>query len=268
MSGSFRRGSRDDSIQDRVGGAGGVNGFDGFDFRQDVGPLRDTTTILVVDDDQGIRDLLENVLDLSGYLVIRAADAREAVKAASRSHIDLALIDIGLPDIDGLDLMPMLRRQDPTTTMILLTARNDIESKVAAFRGGADDYITKPFHPTEVIARIEAVLRRAHGTEQAVLGYADLSVDLDRLIVQRDGRPVTLTPTELRLLVFLMRNAERVVSRSQILDQVWQYDFRGEGLVVEKVISNLRKKIDGTAEPLIQTVRGFGYTLRRDTPGP
>lgn len=242
--------------------------FDGFGFRQSIGPLRETTTILVVDDDAGICDLLESVLELSGYDVILAADARDAVKAATRSHIDLSLIDVGLPDIGGLDLMPMLRRHSPTTAMILLTARNDIESKVAALRSGADDYITKPFHPTEVIARIEAVLRRVHGADQSALGYADLTVDLERLIVQRSGRTITLTPTELRLLVFLMRNAERVVSRSQILDQVWQHDFHGEGLMVEKAISNLRKKIDdAAAEPLIQTVRGFGYALRRDVSG-
>ncbi len=227
-------------------------------------PEQASNSILVVDDDPGICDLLESVLELAGYPVLRAADAQEAIRSAARNRICLALVDIGLPDIDGLDLMPMLRRQDPDMAIILVTARTEIESKVGALRGGADDYVTKPFHPTEVVARVEAVLRRSLDVERMQLGYADLTVDLDRLVVRRAGRTLTLTPTELRLLVFLMRNADRVLSRSQILDQVWQYEFHGDGLIVEKVISNLRKKVDGDAEPLIQTVRGFGYTLRRN----
>ncbi|MDW5613186.1 response regulator transcription factor [Mycolicibacterium sp. D5.8-2] len=224
---------------------------------------REHRSVLVVDDDPGICDLLESVLELAGYHARRASDAGEAMTTATRHRIDLALIDIGLAGVDGRVLLPHLRRQDPTTGLILLTARSDIESKVDALRGGADDYITKPFHPTEVIARVDAVLRRTKGEEPSELGYADLTVDIDRLTVRRAQRKLALTPTELRLLVFLLRNAERVVSRSQILDQVWQYEFPGEGLIVEKVISNLRRKVDTGSEPLIHTVRGFGYTLRR-----
>lgn len=219
--------------------------------------------VLVVDDDPGICDLLGSVLDLAGFDVRQSCDAAGAIAIAARGGIHLALIDIGLPDIDGLSLLPHLRKQDPSTGLILVTARADVGSKVGALRGGADDYITKPFHPTEVIARIEAVLRRTTSTESEELGLDDLSVDLDRLVVRRGERTLTLTPTELRLLVYLLRNTGRVVSRSQILDQVWQYGFNGEGLIVEKVISNLRKKIDTGHRPLIHTVRGFGYTLRR-----
>lgn len=223
------------------------------------------TTVLIVDDDPGICDLLECVLELSGYAVVRAGTGAEAVAAAAATTVDLALIDLGLPDVDGASLIPGIRRRNAAAGIILLTARNDIESKVGALRGGADDYVTKPFHPTEVLARVEAVLRRSHGgdTDGEAVTYADLTVDMQRLTVERGHKPVALTPTELRLLVYLMRNAERVVSRAQILDQVWQYDFRGEGMVVEKVVSNLRKKIDADGEPLIHTVRGFGYSLRR-----
>jgi len=230
------------------------------DLRQ---PAHPPATVLVVDDDQGICDLLESVLDLAGYSVLRANDGLKAVTVLSTHEVDLALVDIGLPDVDGITLIPRIHQRSPTTAIILLTARNDIESKVGALRGGADDYVTKPFHPTEVVARIEAVLRRSHDGDGERLSYGDLTVDLQRLIVERAGHPVALTPTELRLLVYLLRNAERVVSRSQILDQVWQYSFQGEGVVVEKVVSNLRKKVDANGEPLIQTVRGFGYTLRR-----
>ncbi|MEN4479496.1 response regulator transcription factor [Mycolicibacterium cosmeticum] len=194
-----------------------------------------------------------------------AGSGVNAVSVLSTHQIDLALVDIGLPDVDGITLIPRIHQQSPMTGIILLTARNDIESKVGALRGGADDYVTKPFHPTEVVARVEAVWRRSHDGDGERLSYGDLVVDLQRLIVERGGQVVTLTPTELRLLVYLLRNAERVVSRSQILDQVWQYSFQGEGVVVEKVVSNLRKKIDTNGEPLIQTVRGFGYTLRRTT---
>lgn len=224
-----------------------------------------STSVLIVDDDAGICDLLECVLELSGYAVTRAGSGAEAVAAAAATPVDLALIDLGLPDMDGARLIPRIREYHAAAGIILLTARNDIESKVDALRGGADDYVTKPFHPTEVLARIEAVLRRSRGgdSDDECVTYADVTVDMQRLTVERGQRAVALTPTELRLLVYLMRNAERVVSRGQILDQVWQYDFRGEGMVVEKVVSNLRKKIDADGEPLIHTVRGFGYSLRR-----
>ncbi|MGW0158300.1 response regulator transcription factor [Mycobacterium sp. NPDC003323] len=226
-----------------------------------------STSVLIVDDDAGICDLLECVLELSGYAVVRAGSGAEAVAVAAATPVDLALIDLGLPDVDGASLIPRIRGYHAAAGIILLTARNDIESKVEALRGGADDYVTKPFHPTEVLARIEAVLRRSRSGDSDGDGecvtYADLTVDMQRLTVRRGQQAVALTPTELRLLVYLMRNAERVVSRGQILDQVWQYDFRGEGMVVEKVVSNLRKKIDAGGEPLIHTVRGFGYSLRR-----
>lgn len=231
------------------------------DLRQPEQPL---ATVLVVDDDEGICDLLESVLDLAGYAVLRVNGGLNAVSVLSNHAVDLALIDIGLPDIDGVALIPRIRQQSPATGIVLLTARNDIESKVSALRGGADDYVTKPFHPTEVVARVEAVLRRSHDADSERLVYGDLAIDLQSLVVQRGGQQVALTPTELRLLVYLMRNAGRVVSRSQILDQVWQYNFEGEGVVVEKVVSNLRKKIDAHGDSLIQTVRGFGYTLRRN----
>lgn len=225
--------------------------------------------ILVVEDEPSIQELISVTLTRTGHDPLRAADAETALRLLQAELPDLVLLDWMLPGQSGIDLARRLRADERTrgVPIIMLTARGDEQSKVTGLETGADDYVTKPFHPTEVLARIEAVLRRSRSGDSDSDGecvtYADLTVDMQRLTVQRGQQAVALTPTELRLLVYLMRNAERVVSRGQILDQVWQYDFRGEGMVVEKVVSNLRKKIDAGGEPLIHTVRGFGYSLRR-----
>lgn len=218
--------------------------------------------ILVVDANAGGHGLLGSILELAGHTVVSSDTTTDTQALLSRNRIDLALIDIDTGG-DTLELLDGVRRHSPATAVIVLTESDDLQRKVGALWSGADDYITKPIHPTELLARVGAILRRSQGNCVRELSYAGLNVDLDRLIVTRDSRPVTLTPTELRLLILLLENAERVVSRGQILDQVWQYEFTGESLIVEKVVSNLRKKVDRGAEPLIQTIRGFGYTLRR-----
>lgn len=221
-----------------------------------------TANVLVVESNDGGRGLLTSILELAGHTVVSSDATARTQVMLSRNRIDLALIDIDTEG-DTVKLLDGVRRHSPATAVIVLTESDDLQRKIGALWSGADDYITKPIHPTELIARVGAILRRTKGSCVRELSYAGLNVDLDRLIVTRDGRPVTLTPTELRLLILLLENAERVVSRGQILDQVWQCEFTGESLIVEKVVSNLRKKVDRGAEPLIQTIRGFGYALRR-----
>ena len=171
-----------------------------------------------------------------------------------------------MPDIDGLEVVRRMRAENIWMPVIFLTARDAVEDKIAGLTVGGDDYIAKPFSLDELVARVRAAVRRNHlaarREESGVLRYADLVLDEDRLEVSRGSRLISLTPTEFRLLRFLMLNAGRVLSKAQILDHVWQYDFGGDGNVVETFISYLRKKIDVEEPPLIQTVRGFGYTLR------
>jgi two-component system OmpR family response regulator len=170
-----------------------------------------------------------------------------------------------MPDIDGLEVVRRMRAENIWTPVIFLTARDATEDKIAGLTVGGDDYLTKPFSLDELIARVRAMIRRnnlAARQASGVLQYADLVLDEDRLEVARDSRQISLTPTEFRLLRFLMLNAGRVVSKAQIIDHVWEYDFGGDGNVVETFISYLRKKVDVEEPPLIQTVRGFGYTLR------
>uniref|UniRef100_UPI00378303F7 response regulator transcription factor n=1 Tax=Pseudolysinimonas sp. TaxID=2680009 RepID=UPI00378303F7 len=177
----------------------------------------------------------------------------------------LALVDLGLPDAEGLELVRLLSRRTAPIPVIVLTARDDIDEKVRALRAGADDYITKPFHISEVNARVAAVLRRAAApagaADRATLRCADLSIDTENVTVRRGDELIALSPTEYRLLVYLAENAERVLSKSQILDRIWQYDFGGDTGVVERFVWNLRRKLDDGRAPLIRTVRGFGYLL-------
>ena len=219
--------------------------------------------ILVVEADNGASGGLESRLHDAGHRVVTATADCHTPSLLARNHIDLVLADVDATAGGGMELLDMVRLHDPSIAVILVARHDEIERKVAALRAGADDYIIRPFHPAELLARAEAVLRRSQRGLPRELSYGGLRVDLDRLIVTRDGREVTLTPTELRLAILLLENAEHVVSKGQILDQVWQYDFQGESLIVEKVVSNLRKKVDNGDRPLIQTVRGFGYTLRR-----
>ncbi|MGO1591556.1 MAG: response regulator transcription factor [Ancrocorticia sp.] len=234
-------------------------------------------TLLVVDDEPSIRELLSASLRFAGFSVLTAADGNEALHHQSGSHVDLVVLDIMLPDMDGFEVLRRLRLRDPELPVLFLTARDDIKDKIQGLTVGGDDYITKPFSLEEVVARIRAVLRRTSPVEDeaAVLQYADLQLNEDSYEVHRAGRPVELSPTEFKLLRYLMINAERVVSKMQILDHVWDYNWDGEISIVESYISYLRRKIDSpdnigitdpeeaaSLTPLIHTKRGIGYVLR------
>lgn len=233
--------------------------------------------ILVVDDEPSIRELLSVSLRFAGFDVYTAADGAEALTHQQNQHLDLAVLDIMMPGMDGFEVLRRLRERDHDLPVLFLTARDDVKDKVQGLTVGGDDYITKPFSLEEVVARIRAVLRRTspEETESAVLRYADLEMNEDSYEVTRAGRPVELSPTEFKLLRYLIINAERVVSKSQILDHVWDYNWQGEISIVESYISYLRRKIDSPEAlgitdpeearnlvPLIHTRRGIGYVLR------
>ena len=229
--------------------------------RPDGTPVR----VLVVDDEPTLTELLASVLRYEGWDIRTAADGSSAVRAAREFQPDAVILDIMLPDFDGLEVLRRLRADQPHVGVLFLTARDAVEDRVAGITAGGDDYVTKPFSLEEVLARLRALLRRSGaararaGTELAVSG---LTLDEDAREVRRDGELIDLTATEFELLRFLMRNPRRVVSKAQILDRVWNYDFGGQAHVVELYISYLRKKIDAGREPLIHTVRGVGYVLK------
>lgn len=222
-------------------------------------------TLLVVDDEPNILDLLATSLRFAGFDVVTASNGNEALRQAAARQVDLVVLDVMMPDMDGFTVLRRLRAAGSPLPVVFLTARDDTEDKVKGLTAGGDDYITKPFSLEEVVARIRAVLRRTKGSDDAVLRYADLELDEDAYEVRRAGRPIDLSPTEFKLLRYLMLNAERVVSKTQILDHVWEYDFMGEVNIVESYISYLRRKVDLEGlPPLIHTRRGIGYMLRRD----
>jgi two-component system OmpR family response regulator len=219
--------------------------------------------LLVVDDDPHIAELLVTTLRFTGFDVATAGSGTEALRVAAEFRPAVAILDVMLPDIDGFEVVRRLRDGGHRFGVLFLTARSGTADKITGLTLGGDDYVTKPFSIGEVVARLEALLRRSRDAGHArVLRYADLEMDEDAHEVLRGGTPVELSPTEYRLLRYLLLNAGRVVSKAQILDQVWQYDFGGDAGVVEKFVSNLRRKIDVGGEPLLQTVRGFGYALR------
>jgi two-component system OmpR family response regulator len=222
--------------------------------------------ILVVDDEEYIRDLVSSALRIAGYRSLTASDGSGARAATSGNDPDLVILDVGLPGIDGFEVCRRLRADGDDTPVIFLTARDGEQDRVSGFTKGGDDYLTKPFSLEELVARVRAVLRRTQGSGPAVnrLRYADLEIDEDTMRVSRGDRVIQLSPTEFKLLRFLLINRERVLSKGQILDHVWQYDFGGSGGVVENYISYLRKKVDDVEPHLIQTVRGFGYVLRQE----
>jgi two-component system OmpR family response regulator len=226
----------------------------------------DPTRVLVVDDEPNITELVSIGLRYEGFDVSSAHDGRGALRAVHELKPELVILDVTMPDIDGLEVVRRMRAENIWMPVIFLTARDAVEDKIAGLTVGGDDYIAKPFSLDELVARVRAMVRRNHlaarREDSGVLRYADLVLDEDRLEVSRGSRLISLTPTEFRLLRFLILNAGRVLSKSQILDHVWQYDFGGDGNVVETFISYLRKKIDVEEPTLIQTVRGFGYTLR------
>jgi two-component system OmpR family response regulator len=223
-------------------------------------------TVLVVDDEEYIRDLVTSSLRLAGFTARAVSDGSQALAALERDRADLVILDVRLPGIDGFEVCRKLRADGSDVPVIFLTARDTAEDRLSGFTKGGDDYVTKPFSLEELIARVRAVLRRSRRGDRAGgrLSYADLVLDEETMRVSRAGQPIRLSPTEFKLLRYLLLNAERVLSKDQILDHVWQYDFDGKGGVVENYISYLRKKVDPVEPPLIHTVRGFGYVLRTE----
>jgi len=221
--------------------------------------------VLVVDDEPNICALLSATLRLVEFEVQVAHSGREALAAAEQYQPDLVVLDVMLPDLDGFEVARKLREKGQNTPVLFLTARHSVEDRISGLTVGADDYVTKPFSLEEVVLRIRAILRRARmaePTDDGVLRYADLEMDEDAHVVKRAGKIVDLSPTEFNLLRYLMDNAGRVVSKAQILDRVWNYDFGGDGRIVESYIYYLRKKVDCWDPPLIHTLRGVGYSLR------
>ncbi|MGL5829259.1 MAG: response regulator transcription factor [Angustibacter sp.] len=222
--------------------------------------------LLVVEDEPNIRELLATSLRFAGFEVHTAADGATALRLAESTPLDLLVLDVMLPDMDGFSVTRRLRDQGRRIPVVFLTARDGTEDKVTGLTVGGDDYVTKPFSLEEVIARIRAVLRRSRGPggqENARLSFHDLELDEDSHEVRRGARLIDLSPTEFKLLRYLMLNPNRVLSKAQILDHVWDYDFRGEAGIVESYISYLRRKVDSEGlESLIHTKRGVGYVLR------
>jgi two-component system OmpR family response regulator len=229
-------------------------------------PSTPEARLLVVEDEPNIRELLSTSLRFAGFEVHTAGDGQSALKLAESTRPDLLVLDVMLPDMDGFAVTRRLRDQGRQVPVLFLTARDDTQDKVTGLTVGGDDYVTKPFSLEEVVARIRAVLRRTGGSvgdDGARLVFADLEMDEDSHEVHRAGRTIDLSPTEFKLLRYLMLNPNRVLSKAQILDHVWDYDFRGESGIVESYISYLRRKIDAdAATPLIHTTRGVGYVLR------
>jgi two-component system OmpR family response regulator len=223
--------------------------------------------LLVVDDEDTIRELLCGSLRFAGYEVTSAASGAEALRASMSARPDLVLLDVMMPDGDGFEVARRMRLVGgPEVPVIFLTALDEVDDRLTGFEIGADDYVTKPFSLDEVLARIKAVLKRTRPAVGSRLQVADLEVDEDLHEVRRGGETIALTPTEYRLLRFLMVNAGRVVSKSQILEHVWEYNPSGEGNVVEPCISYLRRKVDQGEPRLIHNIRGVGYVLRIPPP--
>jgi two-component system, OmpR family, response regulator len=220
--------------------------------------------VLVVEDDPAILELLSSALRFAGFEVSTAATASEALRTVAAGPPDLMLLDIMLPDQDGFEVLRRIRGQGNDFPVLFLTARDGVADRVAGLTAGADDYVVKPFSVEEVVARIRAVLRREQpgGDEPGGLTVGDLELADAGHGARRGGQPIALTPNEYKLLRYLMANAGRVLTRSQIADSIWDYHVSGDTTVVESYISNLRRKVD-TAEPrLIHTIRGIGYVLR------
>ncbi|WP_319803754.1 response regulator transcription factor [Dermacoccus barathri] len=221
--------------------------------------------VLVVDDESNLTELLSMALRYEGWDIKSAATGNAAVKTAKEFKPDAVVLDMMLPDFDGLEVLRRMRDEDPTLPVLFLTARDAVEDRVAGLTAGGDDYVTKPFSLEEVVARVRALLRRSvqlQEEESSLLRVGDLTLDEDSHEVMRGDEEITLTATEFELLRFLMRNPKRVLSKAQILDRVWHYDFGGQANVVELYISYLRKKIDAGRAPMIHTMRGAGYVLK------
>jgi two-component system, OmpR family, response regulator len=218
--------------------------------------------ILVVDDEPRITELVAMALRYEGFEVETAGSGREALKTVEEFRPALVVLDIMLPDVDGFAVTERLTAARNRVPIVFLTARDTVEDKVRGLTLGGDDYVTKPFSLEELVARIRALLRRTNATDvQGPIVFMDLELDDDTHEVRRAGSLIELTATEFRLLRYLMQNAPRVLSKSQILDHVWNYDFGGDANIVETYVSYLRRKVDSLGPPLIYTVRGVGYRL-------
>jgi len=224
--------------------------------------------LLVVDDEPNIRELLSASLRYAGFDVATAADGNAALTAARAQRPDLLVLDVMMPGLDGFEVVRRLRGEGVQCPVLFLTARDSTEDKVTGLTLGGDDYVTKPFSLEEVVARIRAILRRNGATvaDTARLTFADIELDDDTHEVWKAGELVALSPTEFKLLRYFLQNAGRVLSKAQILDHVWNYDFGGEANVVESYVSYLRRKVDTTEPRLLHTLRGVGYTLRLPRP--
>lgn len=220
--------------------------------------------LLVVEDDPNILELLSASLRFAGFEVATASTGSEGVTSALRSQPDLVVLDVMLPDLDGFEVIKLMRAEGARFPVVFLTARDTTDDKIRGLTLGGDDYVTKPFSLEELTARIRAVLRRSAGAQTSPrLSFADLELDEESHEVYRGGERVGLSPTEFKLLRYLMLNANRVLSKAQILDHVWNYDFRGDDNIVESYISYLRRKVDTVEPRLIHTLRGVGYVLRK-----
>jgi two-component system OmpR family response regulator len=228
----------------------------------------DAARILVVDDEPNITDLVAMALRYEGFQVETAASGRAALASVGSFRPELVILDVMLPDMDGFAVTKRLSEDRVKVPILFLTARDTVEDKVRGLTLGGDDYVTKPFSLEELVARVRALLRRTSGKDDsASLAFADVELDDDTHEVRRAGTPVELTATEFRLLRYLMQNAPRVLSKTQILDHVWHYDFGGDANIVETYVSYVRKKLNALGPPLIQTVRGVGYRLSQPADG-
>ncbi|RVX42676.1 two-component system OmpR family response regulator [Nonomuraea polychroma] len=226
---------------------------------------RPEARLLVIEDEPDILELLSASLRFSGFEVLSLARGMSAVETAIRHRPELIILDVMLPDLDGFEVIRRLRSGGDRTPVLFLTARESVEDRIKGLTLGGDDYVTKPFSIDEVIARIRAVLRRsrdAAATPPPRLTFADIELDEESHQTWRDGEPIQLSPTEFKLLRYFMLNVGRVLSKAQILDHVWHYDFRGDDGIVEKYVSALRRKVDFREPRLIHTLRGVGYVLR------
>ncbi|MEY4276000.1 MAG: hypothetical protein RIS26_463 [Actinomycetota bacterium] len=221
--------------------------------------------VLVVDDEPNIRDLLASGLRFAGFSVLAVGNGNDAVTAAEKGNPDLILLDVMLPDMSGFSVTKKLRSMGILAPVLFLTARDEVEDKITGLTVGGDDYMTKPFSLDEIIARINAILRRTKqaSVEKSIIEVGEVRIDEDAHDVFVNDEAIELSPTEYKLLRFLMENANRVLSKSQILDHVWEYDFNGEMGIVESYVSYLRKKLDPlTSEPVLLTKRGHGYMFK------
>jgi two-component system, OmpR family, response regulator len=229
--------------------------------RADGNPIN----VLVVDDEAVLAEMVSMALRYEGWNIATAGDGAAALESARSQRPDVVVLDVMLPDMSGLDVLRKLREETPQLPVLLLTAKDALEDRIAGLTAGGDDYVTKPFSLEEVVLRLRALLRRTGVTTEdsgAQLIVGDLVLNEDSHEVTRAGEPIALTSTEFELLRFMMRNSKRVLSKAQILDRVWSYDFGGRSNIVELYISYLRKKIDSGREPMIHTLRGAGYVLK------